>query len=100
SIAAITSLYILGYTRHLSLPHALYYIYEAKIAAERASGVGQTSHIIILKPDKESFIGPADQDALRAVYEQMKSRDLSNDDLKKVLTVVQNAPELGRGSGG
>lgn len=94
-VAAISSLYMRGYTRYKPLREALYYVYEAKIAAERASGVGEPSMVIIMKPAEdglnEKVLGQTEQDALRSICNKLKPQNLSEEDLTNMDSIIRNA---------
>lgn len=85
SVAALSSLYARELTRHTPLSAALYYVYEAKIAAERASGVGESSYLTVMKQREEFAIDQ--HDVLRSIWKRLKPKDLSVGDLKKIESI-------------
>ena len=54
--AAQMSLFAREYSWSFSGPKAAYYVYEAKVAAEKATGVGQTTDIYLIRPAKSGTL--------------------------------------------
>ncbi len=83
---ATSSLFVRKFHRAMKLPEALYYVYEAKVAAEKASGVGQPTHILILRRSQAmlSAMGQNEQDGLRSIWEKLKPGNLSEADLQQI----------------
>jgi hypothetical protein len=51
--AAQMSLFSREYSWSFSAPQAAYYVYEAKVAAEKATGVGKTTDLHLIRPGKD-----------------------------------------------
>jgi len=76
STAAQMSLFARNYSPDMSLEEALYYVVEAKINAEHATGVGKrTDTFIAWRGSEPDALSEADNDALRQIWEQLKPRD-------------------------
>jgi 20S proteasome alpha/beta subunit len=56
--AAKMSLFAREYSWSFSGPKAAYYVYEAKVAAEKATGVGETTDMYLMRPGKDGVIIP------------------------------------------
>lgn len=97
---AFASLYRRGYKDTMPLREALYYVYEAKIAAERASGVGEPSDVVIMKRDKqglnEKLLIDDDQNAIRSICDRLKPKDLSSGDLNDMDSAIRRAARFAR----
>jgi hypothetical protein len=77
--AAQMSLFSRNYSPDMNLEEALYYVIEAKIAAEKASGVGgRIDTFIEWKEGKSAPLSEDENNSIRAIYASLKQRDLTS----------------------
>jgi hypothetical protein len=77
--AAQMSLFSRNYSPDMKLEEALYYIIEAKISAEKASGVGgRIDAFIEWKGSASDALSADDNDTIRGIYESLKQRQLTD----------------------
>lgn len=88
STAAQMSLFGRNYSPDMPLEEALYYVVEAKINAEHATGVGRRTDTFIAWQGRDpDALSEADNDALRQIWEQLKPRDFNEGHCKIVETI-------------
>jgi hypothetical protein len=84
--AALSSLFIRNYSVLMSIEQALFYVYEAKVQAERATNVGENTDIcVIAKGEIPEPISDQDKDnILNNVWLDVKPKDLSRDHIHEI----------------
>jgi hypothetical protein len=83
--AAQMSLFSRNYSPDMSVEEAAYYAVEAKIAAEKASGVGGRIDAFLEWKDSDSeAFAEGDGDILRSIYNDLKQRDLSAESKNRI----------------
>lgn len=93
SIAATTSLTLREVTMATSLIEAMYYVFEAKIAAERAEGVGVPSNMVVLRQNVELLIPESQHAEFRKMWERLKPKDLSHTDAERIRAVLKKGKQ-------
>jgi 20S proteasome alpha/beta subunit len=81
STAAQISLFNRTYSWSITPEMAAYYLYEAKISAEHATGVGrQETDIYLIRPKGQPIhLQPPAMSALRDVYDELKPKDFKEE---------------------
>jgi hypothetical protein len=88
AIHATMRLALAGLSRAASLQDTLYRVYEAKRAAEVAPGVGPTTDMAVVHPNRIDYVSEGTMDNLKAIVND--SRGILQPDL----TRIAGAPEL------
>jgi 20S proteasome alpha/beta subunit len=97
AVAAQMALFARAYSPDFSIESAIYAVYEAKLHAERASGVGNTTDILLIKPGMQRMdavgVWPgASQDILNGIWEKLKPRNFAQAELN----AIKGFPEVAR----
>jgi 20S proteasome alpha/beta subunit len=89
--AAQMSMFARNYSYEMSTEEAAYYVLEAKISAEHASGVGSETTMYLKKPGKEpKIISQKTEDAIREIHGEIGLRPFSSDHQQK----LESLPEF------
>ncbi|HLY21513.1 MAG TPA: hypothetical protein VKT83_03495 [bacterium] len=87
STAAIFSLFMRKFHSGMSLPLALYYVYEAKVAAQRATGVGETTVMLVMRKgqtDHVSIDESEQSDVLEIIRQDLAPRYPSDEQVEEI----------------
>ena len=89
--AAQMSVFGRNYPVDMPVEEAVYYVVEAKINAEHAAGVGErTDTFIVWKGEKgPTALSEAENDQIRAVWETLKPRELSDQERKVIGQIAE-----------
>ena len=76
---------------HMTLPKAVYFVFEAKVAGERASGVGVDTDLYLVKKGQRAVrVAKKSENALDNIWVRLRPRELSSNQT----TTLRRLPEV------
>lgn len=91
--AAFSTLFQRKYAPSMKEDEALYYVYEAKWAAQRASGVGEETDVLVFNRKRSEVAWDEDLKSLEEIRKQLAPQSLSKEDglILDKLSVIERA---------